>query len=90
MPAGDEVQTPFNTLAPPSHIVSNAVSQLNQLAAGRVTDLRAQRKSFWQGDYDFSQFCLIAKRLGLIHKDILTRIRTHVQQPYEAKSLLRN
>jgi len=26
MPAGDEVQTPLNTLAPPSHIVSNAES----------------------------------------------------------------
>jgi hypothetical protein len=68
MPAGDEVQTPLNTLAPPSHIVSNAVSQLNQLASGRVPDLRAWRKSFWQGDYDFSQFCLLAKRPGLKQK----------------------
>ena len=41
MPAGDEVQTPLNALAPPSHIVSNAVSQLNQLASGRFRDLRA-------------------------------------------------
>ena len=90
MPAGDEVQTPLNTLAPPSHIVSNAVSQLNQLAAGRVTDLRAQQKLLWQGDYDYSQFCLLAERLGLKHKVLLNRIRTHIQQPYEAKSLLRD
>ena len=37
----------------------------------------------------FFQFCLLAERPGLKHKDLLTRIRTHIQQTYEAKSLLR-
>ena len=55
MPAGNEVRTPLNTLAPTSHIVSHAVSQPGQLASGRV------QTSFSLVCYDLVQYCLLAK-----------------------------